>query len=251
MKTKVHSLGVLSSPQHDYDSLRHVSSEVPCTYLPNRMARHETYQVARLDAGAYQGLLSRGFRRSGTFIYRPRCRECQECRQIRVLVDKFEPTASMRRVMRRNTDVRIEMAPCRFTRAKHNLFRRYLDAQHDQSMSRTAESFRTFLCQSPTRSFEFHYHLGKKLIGVSVADRLPSGLSSVYMYFDPDEAKRCLGTFSILWEIEYCRQQKLPYYYLGYLVSGCRKMEYKARFQPYEVLVADQRWLAFRARSGA
>jgi len=215
------------------------------------MARHEAYQMERLDAGAYERLMSRGFRRSGTILYRPRCRACNECRQVRVLTRDFAPTASMRRVLRRNADLRVEIESCRFSETKHALYSRYLDAHHDQSMSRDAESFRAFLCESPTRTVEFQYYLGERLVGVSVADRVPKGVSSVYMYFDPDESARSLGTFSVLWEIQYCRDQRLPYYYLGYLVSGCGKMEYKSRFAPYEVLVAEQRWLAFRARSTA
>lgn len=251
MDEKVNLSDVLSSPQQEYDALRNVSREFPCSYLPGRMARHEVYQVGRLDGESYERLLARGFRRSGSVVYRPRCRGCSECRQIRVLVDQFEPSASMRRVIRRNADLRVEVAPCDYSDEKHALFENYLDAQHDSSMSREAGPFREFLCESPTHSVEFQYFLGERLVAVSIADRVPSGISSVYMYFDPQQAARSLGTYSIIWEIEHCRREGLPYYYLGYLVSGCAKMEYKARFTPYEVLVAEHRWLAFRARSGA
>lgn len=170
---------------------------------------------------------------------------------MRVPVKQFNPTVSMRRVMRRNADVRMERAPAEFDETKFDLYRRYLDAQHDESMSRDAGSFREFLCESPTRSFEFQYHLGDRLVGVSVMDEVPSGLSSVYMYYDPEESHRSLGTLSILREIQYCVDRGLPYYYLGFLVSGCRKMEYKSRFLPFELLVSDGRWLGFRARSNA
>ena len=170
---------------------------------------------------------------------------------MRVIVDGFQPTPSMRRVMRRNADLRVEMTDCEFHPDKHEMFQRYLLSQHDRSMSGDVESFRSFLCESPTDSIEFDYYRGKQLIAVSVADRVPSGISSVYMYFDPAESARSLGTYSTLWEIEHCRRTGLPYYYLGFLVSGCAKMAYKARFHPYEVLVADERWLAFRPRSFA
>jgi arginine-tRNA-protein transferase len=170
---------------------------------------------------------------------------------MRVPVKQFKPTASMRRVLRSNADVRVERAPAGYDEAKFDLYRRYLNAQHDESMSRDADSFREFLCESPTHSFEFQYYLGDRLVGVSVMDQVPSGLSSVYMYFDPEESQRSLGTLSILREIQFCLERGLPYYYLGYLVSGCRKMEYKARFLPFELLVSDGRWLGFRARSNA
>jgi len=251
MEKTVSPLDVLTSPQQEYDALRHVSREFPCTYLPGRLARHEAYHVLELDGAAYERLLGRGFRRSGNVVYRPRCRGCSECRQVRVLTQRFEPSASMRRVMRRNGDIRVTLADCTYSDEKRDLFERYLDAQHDGSMSASADAFRDFLCESPTRSVEFQYHLGDRLVAVSVADRVPGGISSVYMYFDPDHRARSLGTFSILWEIAHCRREKLPYYYLGYLISGCGKMSYKARFQPCEVLVAENRWLGFSARSGA
>jgi arginine-tRNA-protein transferase len=64
------------------------------------------------------------------------------------------------------------------------------------------------------------------------------------MYYDPGLRERSLGTFSIVREIAHCRERRLPYYYLGYHVSGSKTMDYKSRFRPAEVLVADDRWLA-------
>ncbi len=43
-----------------------------------------------------------------------------------------------------------------------------------------------------------------------------------------------LGNYSVLREIEQCREMGLDYYYLGYYVKGNAVMEYKTRFYPYE-----------------
>ena len=67
-------------------------------------------------------------------------------------------------------------------------------------------------------------------------------LSSVYFYYDPDEARRGLGTFGALHEIESAAREGIPYYYLGYWVAGCGAMEYKAGFRPNEVLCGDGVW---------
>jgi arginyl-tRNA--protein-N-Asp/Glu arginylyltransferase len=243
--------GLLVTAQAEYDALRFVSPEAPCPYLPGRLARHEVYRADQLEPASYDRLLARGFRRSGRVVYRPRCRGCAECRQIRILVDEFRPSTSQRRVLRRNADLRVKVDRPELDDAKVNLFHRYLDAQHDGSMSRGKESLREFLYDSPTDSFEFQYWLGSRLAGVSIADRVPSGLSSVYMYFDPELSSRSLGTYSVLWEIDYCRREKLPYYYLGYYVAGCTTMNYKARFRPLEVLIGEDRWLSLRVGGGA
>lgn len=225
---------------------RAVSPEHPCPYLPGRQSRSEAYLADGLTGAMYEGLMALGFRRSGRVVYRPVCRACCACQQLRVPVDRFRPTRSMRRVWRANHDVTVVVGPpeCKPNRAQ--LFRRYLDHQHDSAMSRTMEALREFLYDSPIQTLEFAYYASDKLLAVSIADVCPNGLSSVYVFFEPDESKRSLGTYSALWEIDYCRRHRLAYYYLGFYVANCATMSYKARFRPNEVLVAPGRWAMFR-----
>lgn len=237
-------------PAHDADDSvpgelpQSLSEEFPCPYLPGRNARYEVYSAPGLCGDTYERLMACGFRRSGDLVYRPRCRHCAECRQIRVLVGSFHRTRSMRRVWRRNQDVSVERAaPQDDIDEKHEIYRRYLDHQHDETMNRSREAFNSFLAGARRSTFEFRYRLGNRLVGVSVTDRCPGGLSSVYMYFDPEFARRSLGVFSVLHEVEVCRAESLPYYYLGYLVNGSATMEYKARFRPFELLINLQRWV--------
>jgi len=237
---------VISSAQADYDALRYVSPERHCPYLPDKKARSEAYSVDQLDSGVYERLLTCGFRRSGRVVYRPRCRGCGECRQIRVPIESFRPTRSMRRVIRRNADVIVEVGRPAPDREKFAVYCRYLDAKHDESMTRSYDTFCEFLYDSPMETCEFRYHLNGRLMGVSIADRLSRGLSSVYMYFDPEFAERSPGTFSVLWEIDYCRRAGLTYYYLGFYVAGSATMSYKGRFRPNEILVGDDRWVTLR-----
>jgi arginine-tRNA-protein transferase len=237
---------VITSPQGDYDTLRYVSAGAPCPYLSGREMRSEAYWADHLDGEQHEHLLERGFRRCGRIVYRPRCRHCLECRQLRIPVADFRPSRSMARITRRNVDVRVELHDPAPTPTKFELYRAYLDAQHDGTMPRTYESFEEFLYDSPTDTCELDYVLGERLIGVSIVDRIPGGLSSVYMYFDPTASVRSLGTFSVLWEIEYCRERSLPHYYLGYYVAGSKTMAYKARFRPNQVLAGEGHWVAYQ-----
>jgi arginine-tRNA-protein transferase len=118
-------------------------------------------------------------------------------------------------------------------------------------MTGSQEEFLSFLYRSPVDTLEFCYFLGRRLIGVSLADACPDLLSSVYMYFDPHYRRRSLGTYSILWEIQYARQRQLSYYYLGFYVGACRKMSYKASFRPFELLGPDGSWRRTRGDAPA
>lgn len=220
-----------------------VSSPSPCPYLPGLSAQSQGFVVDESISGSiYRQLMDRGFRRSGRVFYRPQCEGCSRCIPYRVPTASFTPTRSQRRVWRRNSDIRVESRTPAPSDAKFDLYRRYLDWRHDGTMTGTREEMEHFLYDSPVPSIEFEYYVGSRLVGVSLADLCGGTLSSVYMYFDPLEPRRSLGTYSVLWEIEYCRMNGLTYYYLGYYVPGSASMEYKARFGPGEVLTDSGAW---------
>jgi len=227
------------------------TADLACPYLADRTAATEGFAIDALPPEFYRAFMDRGFRRSGTAVYRPVCPSCRECQPIRVPVKTFKPTRSMRRVLRRNADVRVAPGPPTPTEEKYRLYAAYLAGRHDGAMTGSLDEFQSFLYDSPTRTVEFCYHLGERLVGVSIADVCPDALSSVFMFFDPEQARRSLGTYSVLREIDYCRGMGLGYYYLGYYVAGARTMAYKARFGPSEVLADDHRWVAFRGGEGA
>ena len=83
-----------------------------------------------------------------------------------------------------------------------------------------------------------------RLVAVSLFDRLDDGISAVYTFFDPACRPAGLGTWSILWLVEECRRQGLPYVYLGYWIAESPKMAYKARFPALERLNGGD-WVPF------
>ena len=213
----------------------------PCSYLP-RKAVTEGFRSQVLHGETYHDLMDRGFRRSGSIFYRPRCPSCNACVQMRVPVADFKPGKSQRRVLKKNEDVRLRISRLNLTPAKVLLYARYLDYQHPGSpQTGDAESLRDFLYENVVDSREVSYFVDDRLIGVSILDVCSRSVSTVYHFLEPDEAWRSLGVYSVLREIELTRTLEIPFYYMGYWIQGCGKMDYKASYRPHEVLI-DGEW---------
>lgn len=219
--------------------------EQPCPYLPDQRSRNLAFKASTLPAGIYQSLMDLNFRHSGSIFYRPACRTCRQCRALRVLVNEFKPNRTQRRCRIRNQDLTAEIGPPEPTQEKFELYRKYITIRHERQMDDSWRGFVEFLYESPALSLEVVYRCENRLIGVGLVDLEPSAISTIYCTFDPDESKRSLGVFNVLYTIEYCRRQGIPYLYLGYYIRDCAKMSYKLAFRPCEVLTGEgiwQRW---------
>ena len=218
------------------------ASPHPCPYLPDRTAVNEFTVVRSVEPTVYQSLMDAGFRRSADVIYRPICDGCRECIPIRVPVDRFVPSRSQRRVRRKNLDVEMTLGPPACTDEKWRIFAAYLQHQHDGAMGDSREELEGFLYQSPTSTQEMVYRIDDAVVAVGLVDVTPAALSSVYFYFDPAHARRSLGILGALCEIDECRRRALPYWYIGYYIHECGRMNYKASFRPCELLHPDGAW---------
>ena len=216
----------------------------PCPYLPGRLAEDRAIWASALPGELYRQFMDSGFRRSGKLLYQPACRGCRACLSIRVPVGEFRPDKSQRRCARRNEDLRITSGPPVSSREKLDLYRKYTRLWHGKQEVETAAGFESFLYDSPLQTtVEFEYRdAGGKLLAVGICDLCPNALSSVYVYFDPEESRRGLGTFAAVNEIRFAAEAGLSHYYLGYWVQGCGAMEYKADFRPNEILHPDGVW---------
>lgn len=230
----------------------YITAPQPCPYLPDRKERKLfTHLSTDKSQTLIDNLLKGGFRRSQNIAYMPYCDGCNACVSIRILVDEFKPTRSMKRIISSNKTLeRRRIAPVA-TSEQYALFRDYIDSRHadggmadmsilDYSIMVEETIVDTFLTEyrTPQEEQDDHSTL-PPLAGVALCDRLYDGVSLVYSFYDPALSSTSLGTYIILEHIEYARQLGLPYVYLGYWINGSRKMEYKSRFQPQEHLTAN------------
>lgn len=244
-------------------------NESPCGYFDGRKTSQLVTMTSWLkdfygkefpEKQYYSYLLENGSRRYSPVFYLQNCKECKECTPIRISVADFKPSKSQRHVWRKNQDLRVKVIThdVKQTPEKAFLFREY-DAYHN-GLKKVYEKLTIDEALEQLKQmnsgyegiWNMEYYLGERLIAVGIIDYTENSegkidaLSSNYFYYDvsPDILKRSIGVFSVLMEIDLCKQLEVPYYYLGLYLPNCRKMNYKAKYVPFE-LFQNGEWVKY------
>jgi arginine-tRNA-protein transferase len=216
----------------------------PCPYLPDREF-HAFQPIGENGIGKqYRDLMDLRFRRSGGQLYMPMCPGCSACQPVRVDVAAFNMRRDQRRYWKRNSDLHVSWKERGVDNERLNLYRSYQLLVHESKPAEPiTEDF--FTADAGVPGGELHARNGDgRLLAVSICDLFDDALSSVYCYYAADQDDRALGTFMALSELAFCRERHLRWWYLGFLVRGCAKMQYKSRFRPQEVL-EDGVWVRY------
>lgn len=220
-----------------------------CSYLPDRLAQNIYPDPNHpMTIRIYDQLIQHGFRRSGNHVYRPYCTDCLSCVPVRINVDKFQPSRSQRRCLKRNAELTMVEKPAQFNPEHFQLYCRYLKHRHAGGGmdNPTEDSFTHFLTSywCDTQFLEFRDK--GKLRAVAVTDFVEHGLSAFYTFFDPDYQQAGLGTFAILKQLELAKSLQLNALYLGYWIEECPKMNYKQSFSALEAY-QNQQWQVLKS----
>jgi leucyl-tRNA---protein transferase len=234
-----------------------VTNPSPCPYLPGKTERKVFTELSGPHAEELNDALSRiGFRRSQNVAYRPSCIDCKACISVRVLTKEFEPNATQRKILRRNSDLSVSACRPWSTSEQYELLRLYLEQRHPGGgmVNMDDMDYADMVEQSPVKSHVVEYRTPSRfgrpgeLIGACLTDQQGDGLSMIYSFYDSEvEGRPGLGNYIIMDHILRARKAGLPYVYLGYWVQGSARMQYKARYQPLERLGPDG-WEGFVPR---
>ncbi len=214
----------------------------PCPYLDGRVARLPLRLPTReLSREELDDRLLAGDRRQGYVLYRTACPACRACEPIRIDVTRFSPDRSQRRAFVRGQqlfDVEIGVPVVDSRRvALYNLHKRERglgDGQPPIDRGRLSR----FPGQQLLRQLRDPLlRIDGELVAIALSDHGQNALSAVYCYYDPAFERASPGTFSIMKQVELCRNWGLRFLYLGLYIADCDAMQYKARYMPHERLI--------------
>ncbi len=224
-----------------------LNQEHKCGYFTDRREQSAfVHPDCVLTGSVYNQLLEHGFRRSGDMVYKPLCKQCSACTPVRIAVDDFLPSRSQKRILRNQTIVSVKIKPAGFEQAHYDLYLKYQQTRHSGSgmANSTPEEYLNFLSNTWCNTLFVELYIDGVLVAVAIVDHLDNALSAVYTFFDPDFSRYSLGSYAVLWQIQYAQKLQLPWLYLGYWIKDCKKMSYKNKYRPLQAFINEE-WRQF------
>lgn len=206
-----------------------------CPYGVGDLAVFRQHLFPGLPDPLYHEFLEAGFRRNGNNLYTMVCPDCSKCLPIKIDPFEFSPNRNQKRVWKKNSDLEISMDSLRIDEEKLRLCKSFFVDRFPDTYNDPLDYYGFFFTNVITNTMEIEFRLQGRLVGSSIIDIGTEWLNAVYFYFDPAEAKRSLGTYNILYLIDFCREKGIRSLYLGYLIRELKSMVYKAKFRPYYI----------------
>lgn len=213
-----------------------------CLYFPEIIAPVEEAFLWGVSLSPEQTdeYLANGWRHVSWYFYRNSCSNCRRCLPIRVPVDKFKPSKSQRRVLKKNIETEFKMFDpvefaLKYIKQSLLLYNRFLDIRYNKAPRDLGDYYNEYFV-SPAQTLVSALFINGELAGNGFLDLGKTSLSTIYFSFDPRFSSFSPGTFSILKEIEWAQKNGLRYYYLGYYIHEISAMRYKGLFRPFEIV---------------
>lgn len=221
--------------------LKEFSHNDKCSYLDNKEQTTHYKIINNCSAQTTQELVERGYRRFGKMYFRPICADCQECQSIKIDVENYSFSKSEKRVLKKVNNLEIRMQTPTLSQNHLNLFdkyHRFMEEKKNWNFQNVTGDhyYNSFVTGHAEYGKEVLYFYEEKLIAVDLIDILEDGISSIYFYYDPSYSHLSLGKLSLLLQIQYAKEVKKQWIYLGYYVEDCPSLNYKANYKPYTTL---------------
>ncbi|MEA2050435.1 MAG: arginyltransferase [Campylobacterota bacterium] len=222
--------------------LEFLEEDKTCSYFDDKLCDIRYKYMENCSTSEQLKMLERGWRRFGNMHFVPECKDCDECKTIRIDVEKFKFSKSEKRIFNKNKKTNIYVQKPSVSIDHLNLFNKYHKVMEDKKQWAkneidADEYYNSYVNGAHNFGKELLYFVDDKLVAVALSDIMSGGISAVYCYYDHDYEYLSLGKFSILAQISIAKQNKIPYLYLGYWIEDHFSMGYKEQYKPFEILV--------------
>ncbi|HJO56490.1 MAG TPA: hypothetical protein QF423_07415, partial [Candidatus Scalindua sp.] len=129
----------------------------PCPYLPDRKKQIRYFLASELNESDISFLLAKGWRKFGVYFFQPSCPDCRECIPLRVMSDKFKPSKSQRRNLKKNCDIDVVFGPLKFSGRAFEIYQDHSRQRFSQECN--LEEFISGFFSPSTPSLQSEYYL--------------------------------------------------------------------------------------------
>jgi len=221
--------------------LEFVEDNRQCSYFEDKTSDIRYKYVEKCSYEEQKAMLQRGWRRFGYMFFVPECKECDECKTLRIDIKNFRFSSSQRRVLNKNKDIKFYIQEPTVTYEHIDLFNTYHQYMTqkkgwEKNEVDIQEYYNAYVAGANNIGKEILFFKDNNLVAVALIDFFDDAISSVYCYYDPNYIKYSLGQFSILVQIQLAKEYNIPYVYLGYWIKDHFSLGYKNRYKPFEIL---------------
>ncbi len=220
-----------------------------CPYIANMISISENFVAKEIDVPDMENLLKFGFRHFGEAFFRPMCSHCMNCVSIRIPVQSFTPSPSIRRLFKRAQTLTVTLEDPNPSQEAYDLYN-----IHKMRFARQIHSSYENFVKSFFHPYSFSKILtikdGPRLIGISHLDITENTMSAVYCYYDTQYYKFSPGKLAIYKEIELAKRMGIAWLYLGFYVPGNKHTAYKIDIIPNQLMLPNGQWMDYKDNDG-
>lgn len=169
---------------------------------------------------------------------------------LRIQLNELTESTKFKKISKQNKAFKITIQPASITDEKEALFQLY---KTSISFSASQSLHALLVGESQVEIFntyEVLLHDADELIGVGYFDIGNDSAAGIISFYNPAYKKNSIGTYLILLKIEYCKQQKLTYFYPGYFAPNYPAFDYKLAIGTeaiYFLQLRTHQWVSLQA----
>lgn len=193
----------------------------------------EDFVAWQVSPEELDALLAEGWRHFGIYFFRYNLALYEgrlfHVLPLRIRLENFKLSKSLRRILKRNSDLEIRIDCVEINDEKLALFEQH-KTRFKFNIPNSIYDFISPFPSIPCQTMELSAFLNGKLIACSFFDVGFESVSSVYGMFDIKESVRSLGILTMLLEIDYAIRSGKRFLYQGYAYEEKSFYDYKKRF---------------------